>query len=425
MSGDFPRLESTRKRGVGKKSLNPERGPVDVTPRPPTFGPTSPEMAPAICRVALFILAVLTASGIEPSYETAWKFAAALEQDYAKERLNALVARCDSERMFQRMVRPLGGSEASDPKAKEAWEKFYWPAVVGDLKNLSSYETLFTDVIALVEGDRVIQFVLQKPDGMFLLLAVWLEARPDGKVVITDYRTMSQSLQATQRMRALVVHFSGDVGLASDDDELALAMEAKTSYAIRLALDDLGKGNPKVAFTRLLAVPDRVKQTRLWRDLRDGMAFMGYAPALENALKDSSINPVIALSHAHQRQNAAAKVNAFGALAHKSLHSPFARAMRANALLESGQTKEAFESARELYSLNSSLRVACYVAASAAARMRQDQDALAALQVWARTVPPKKIDESLSADPSLAQFRQSEGYRQWLKATEAVTVPAT
>lgn len=371
--------------------------------------------------VALFCLGAASGKAAVPRYETAWQFARTLQEEYAKDRSSALKNYTDSDLMFQRTLQVLGDEFLRSARAKEAWEKFYWPAVQQDFDALATYETMFADQMALVDGQRVLQCVLQRADGFFMTLALWLDERPDGRVVIVDYRTMAQALEATRRMRALVVYSSGLFLTTLDDDERSLALESSSFFITKQAITDASHGQPKQALERLDRLPVRVKGTLLWRDLRDSIAFQGYEPALQSALRGDnpghSLNPVLALADATNRRDAPARIAAFQHLADYTFNSPFVRALQAGALLEANRPEQALALARDTYRLNPFSPHACSVATRAAARLENVGEAMAALRVWSRLAKPQAIDEDLAREESLASLRQRAEYRDWLAST--------
>lgn len=369
------------------------------------------------------VFCVLTpfAAANVPRYDATWQFAVELQQDYSVRAVEALTSRCDSNRAFRRMAAPLGSAIMDDPSSRASWEKDFWPAVEAELKEFATYESLLIDRIGLLEGERVLSCVFQRADGMFSILLLWVEEQPNGQIRIVDYRGMGSSLEMSRKFRHLMILFASVFHPSLDDEERELAFAPDGALRAKNYFSTLRHGMPHEAFKEITRLPDTVKRTRLWRDWRDQLALGGLRPALEHARAAAAagepLNILIALAESAANDDVAARLETLDRMATDALHSPFVRTVKAGVLLESGRTAEALAVARDVYRLNPFSVHACAIAARAAARAMQESDAIDALHAWAHLAAREDIDRLLEQDSTLAAFRATPAYRDWLTPT--------
>jgi hypothetical protein len=383
-------------------------------------------MKSAASLVLLLMLTAASQAGL-PSYDATWKFCAELQGDYAKRQAAALTDRLDKDRMFVQMTTPLGPDALKDPAAKAGWEKNFLPIARSELEYLSSYKTLSVEQVGLLEGQRVAVCILFQPHGAVNTLTLWLDQRPDGSLGIVDYRTMGQQLEITRRLRQFVLLLSGVFNSALDEEERTLSFASGYAVNLQAYFRELNVNKLDAAFDRLTCFPPEVRATRLWQDLRDGLALAGSATARKSAFEDARIsgtlNPLLALGKPGGDQ--AQVLAALDLLDRRTLHSAYVRGVRAEYLVTQGRAAEGLALARATYELNPFSATACAAAVRAAAVLARTDDALHALRAWNRVAAPAEIDAQLAPGPDFTRLRETPQYRAWLAAapTKASATP--
>lgn len=377
----------------------------------------------------MFVWITSANAGTRPDFFSARAFGMELQRDFSVRRSKAVVDRLDGEAMRARVFGPFGKDALVEPREVERWNKFSLPGLVSEF---ASYDVGFTFVanrVLVLEGSRFLECLLLSEQNGIIFLWLRLVQSNDGKIRIEDMQFSSSELEISRSMRQTLILLGYRTEQLLDPEEEALtraiSKHPTSTMEIFKAISERDYG---LAFGFLNSNFGDLSQTRIWRELRNRLAFLGSKSAARNLEAECAngelTNPILRFS---VLSNKGDKEHALAALEQTILeyHRPSVLcAVRANLLIDLNRNAEALTLAENLYELNplsgSAFRVACL----AAVNMQKTEAAFRALNGWTKLSLPVDIDRILQQVPATAQFRASPDYVAW-KAASPLTTGST
>lgn len=366
-----------------------------------------------------------------PSYEDAQRFGYELQASYAERHMNAILDKLDDEGMARQMFSVFGVTGLESNNDKLSWNTTFLPTIRSGLTAYESLETLVFSRVLWLDGRRALECVLLDARGNFQVLTLWLNQKPNGTILIDDYRTLGSTLEITRRLRHvyLLIGAPFSAGLSEEEQDLAFHSENHVKQS-RMAMDRLGQNRYDEALTLLMTLPEQIRTKRIWLDIRNGIALAGCEPALAQVMDEYRrgrlANRFLRFVYARNAGDAVASLKALEALIEENYEMAFLRVQRAELLVEAGQAGRALALAREIYELNPFSTGAYFAAIHAAAALRQPAAAVQALQRWNLLMPVGEIDKLLRAEKSVEDFVGTADYARWREqAAAAVTAAST
>jgi len=378
----------------------------------------------------IFLAAALAGTGAtRPNYEASWAFGFELQQDFAKRHSAAIIDRLDEAALRQKVFSAYPAETANSLDATKTWKEALFPKFVDGLKSRDSCLQLSFGRVLNLNGNRTLEFVLVNRDGSIDQIYWDVAEGADGQIRITDQRVASEYLSYTKRTRDLMILNAGIPTVHVDDDERGLEQaSAKHHSRVGKTLSLMRDDKLDEAFALWSEMPDEVKESAIWRDLRMTMAMRGGAAAVASVQDDiqerrPGVEPLLLYKAAMRRGDFEAALRAIDDVLVKTYDSPVYRAMRCDLLTKMNRPKYSLTAATELYRLNPYM-FAGYVQAVRAAMVMEDfPAAVGVLRAWTEIYAPAMIDAFLKAQLGFEKLRNSPAYQDWLRTAAPVTVP--
>lgn len=376
--------------------------------------------------LALLAIAVTAHATVLPDAAEARRFGAQLQRDFAIRNTAAIMDRLDFDAVLGRVLSPdLAASEAY-PKIKARWEPGLEAAFSGHLASLASFHTMIVGRVILAEDARALECLLLDHHDRVEFVTLPLREAIDGKIQIVDVQIGGNRYGIAGTIRLMMLLVGTPLPGMTSADEFALRdLAAPYSEIIKLALDDYRAGKYDAAFGNWSSVSPELKQTWIWRELRDRMAFAGCVAARHDLETDIRHHgPVDAFAQLAIASDKSAALAAVDQILREHDDLAFFRVVKARLLLDLGRPAEAFSLASDVMNLTP-LSGSAYATATEAAEAagRRDQ-AIGALRRWAISASPLDIDRTLATQPNLEKLRSSAEYQGWLKSAEGAKSPA-
>lgn len=391
-----------------------------------------PHRTPAqwsICRNACALiagLALAVAHAARPSYEAAVEFGRTLLAEYPKQGGRWLTARLDGDALYRTTFEPLGTEALESASLRDLWKATLLPAVHNEFKVLDTLPVVLAPRVQLLNGKRALECTFTSDTGHFQVLILRLDAKPNGEIVITDFHRVGPALEMSRRMRHLFLMLGVSRAPGLDDEERALSwasegIQSRVNESLRL----LGSGQPDQAFNTWERLPEEVRASRIWQELRDSMALAGSARAkasMQKAYQQGKLaNGLLRLECARAAKDQAAVLAAWDAMLADSHQPPFLQAVKAGELLDGGRMAEALAMARNTYARYPISGTAYVIALNAACKLGSTPEAVDVLRDWGVVLPRKAIDDILKVEARFAGLLKSDAYRKWLAEPEPAT----
>lgn len=375
----------------------------------------------------LFLVAGMAARGAtRPNYDAARAFAFELQQDFAQRHSVAIIERVDESALQQKVFSAYSPEVAHSSEATSTWKNVLFPRFVDGLRSRDICLQLSFGRVLNLNGNRMLEFVLVNGNGSIEQIYWEVAEGADGRIRITDQRLSAENLSYTQRTRHLMLLSAGVPTVQVDAEERDLERAcAKYHSLVTKTLAAMRDDKLEEAFLLWSGMPDDVKQTAIWRDMRMTIAVRGGALAIANVQADlkagrPGVDPIVLYNVAMRRNDYDAALRAMDDVLVETHDSPVYRALRCDLLTRMHRARESLQAARDLYRLNPYM-FAGYVQATQAAMSLEDSEAaMGVLQDWAQIYAPTKIDDFLKAQPEFEKLRSSPAYRDWLQAAAPV-----
>lgn len=371
------------------------------------------------------LLALLAALGLigrlpaaPVSYEAAIQFGWELQNVFPKERAAALVSRLDGDGMRRRTFGPLGEDTVQSPQVVKLWQESLLPGIVAELDGLKSFPVLQFHRVMLLDNWRVLECVMFNERQEFSVVLIWLGLNSEGRVAIHDMRFIATHLETSRRLRQTFLLLGVPASASLDAEESDLAYQALGVAAeVRMMFQALGAKDWDQAFRYWNGLPARLKNTRIWHDLRDTLAVRGSKAAQENQRQQyyagSLSNTFDRFLLARNLGNLAEAAVELDALIQQNHAQPFLRVVRAEIAAQLGRNDEALAISREVYEYYPFMNGAYLMALRAALASGRAAELPDILSRWALLVKPEEMDRQLQLAPELAAVAATPEYKTW------------
>jgi hypothetical protein len=320
------------------------------------------------------------------------------------------------QRVFGRAVKDAPEFET----LKKVWAGQFQPMLSRQLEAYDSYGLFIPARVILSFDVRAVECVLARPEGTFLLVTLRLSESPTGEVRIENLQFAFSNLDVAGALRHTMLLLRVPLPGIIDPEEIEVA-HLGTAHGLKtsLAFKAINAGDLKTGAQLWLNLPDEVRATRIWKDVRNRLAFQGSAVALDQleaeARAGAGGTPFTRFALAVKTKDSARSLAAIDdvLVAHQRL--AWFQVVKTGLLVEAGRTEEALALSRDLCDLLPASPSAYSAAFHAAVAAEKSAAALEALQRWSKVSRAEEVDKAVGAMPvpSIAAFRKSAAYESW------------
>ncbi len=377
------------------------------------------------CLVWLAVGAVVAAGATRPDYNASRAFGFELQQDFAKRHSAAVIDRVGEEALRRKTFAAYSDEVASSSEVMTAWKDVFYAGFLQHLKQLDTQEQMVLERVLSLNGTRLLECILVAKNGSTRLVYWELAEEPDGKIHIIDERMQGEELSYSRRLKHLFLLSGFSSTVLVGDEEMDLEREsARCHERVREALAVMEKGAFDEAFRRWSDLPEEVKKTAIWRDIRFSMASRGGEMATKSLQADiqdgkPGIDPVLRYNAAMAHQDYPTALDAIDEVLMATYDAPLFQALKCELLTKTHRAKESLQMATNIYQLNPFTFAAYIQAAEAAAALDDLKAAQAVMHDWSQVYASSRIDDLVKTLPGLEKLRGSPAYREWLKAAPA------
>ncbi|MEO6005229.1 MAG: hypothetical protein ABIZ04_09555 [Opitutus sp.] len=377
--------------------------------------------------IVMFTWFATAKAGTRPDYFSARSFGAELQGDFQVRRSTAIVERLNGEAMRVRVFGPFGKEALADERGVEMWNKFSLPGLVRDLGTYDVGFTFVVNRVLVVDASRFLECLLISEQNHIVFLLLRLTQSDDGKIRIADMQFSGSELEVSRSIRQtlILLGYRTDQLLEPEEEGLSRAISKHSMNAAEIftAINEKDYG---LAFGFLQSNYGELNHTRIWRELRNRLAFLGSKSAMRNLEAEcASGEPTNSLLSFGILSNKGDKQRALAALEQtiRDFHQPAVLcAIRAGLLIDLNRNEEALASAENLSELNPLSGSSWRVAILAAVNLQKPASAIRALNGWAKIAPRSEIDAILQHEPALTKFLASPDYLAWKEVRKSTAL---
>lgn len=359
------------------------------------------------------------AASVRPDHSAAISFGLELQKDYLGRKTEAVVDRVGMDEMMRRVFGTGADDSPQYAALKPQSENQIRTNLKAQLAAYDAYPTLILARVSQIEGFRVLEIALTRADGTFQLAMVPLIETASGTIRIADIQFASSALEYTRHLRHSILLRGIALPGLLDPEEVHLGLIARMhASAITTAMQRVNGGDLNKAALAWSGLPAEVKGTRIWREMRNRLAFQGSAAALRDLKAEvagGGGSPFLrfALGLGDKTLPPPAAVIDDLLLAHRQL--PWLRVIKADVLLRAGRADEAFALAEDLCALTPAMPAAYLSAVYAGLRVGQSERVLPYLDGWRKLSPLAEIERllALNTGQEMVAFRESAAFLAW------------
>lgn len=374
---------------------------------------------------ALMLLALgatLAAGATRPDYNAARTFGYELQQDFAKRHAAAVIDRVGEEGLRRKAFAAYGDELASSAVVMAAWKDIFYPGFLQHLRQLDTQNQMILQRVLSLDGVRLLECVLVGRNSSSQLVYWELAEDPDGRIRIIDQRVLGEELSYSRRLKHLFLLDGFPSMVLVGEEEMDLERESAGCHQrVREALALMEKNQLNDAFHLWADLPEEVRKTAIWRDVRFSMASRDCEPAINSLQADiqegkPGIDPVLRYNVAIAREDYPTALRAIDEVLMETHDAPLFQALKCDLLTKTHHAREGLQFATEIYQLNPYAFAAYLQAAEAAVALDDLKAAQGVMRAWSQVYAPAKIDDLLKTQAELEKLRRSPAYQEWLKA---------
>ena len=372
------------------------------------------------------VLATLASGAAKPDYSKALDFGIKLQRDFGRRHSQAVIDRLDEDQLRRKVFSAYTEEVVSSPEVLALWNDGFYPGFLSRLKQLDGLQQMILTRVLSLDGTRLLECELVGKEGYIQLVYWELAENAEGTITIVDQRIRGEELSYSRRLKHLFLLEGFSSGVAVGDDEMDLERESAGCHLrVKEALAALDKNQFDAAFQLWADLPEEVKKTAIWRDVRFTLAARGGKLALESLQADiqagkPGIDHLLCYNAAIERADYPTAQRELDQVLMDTYDAPVFQAMKCELLSKTHHEKEALQLATGVYQLNPYAFAAYLQAATAAVALADLPAAQTVMQDWAQVYAPSLIDALVKKHPDLEKLLQSPAYQKWLNAAPPV-----